>query len=71
MKPRDYALEIDPGADASRIDAIERVLHKFAHDLFRDEAIDIDDKSMNHQMSYSWEAARQLRDKAHEHLNQT
>jgi hypothetical protein len=34
-------------------------------------AINIDDNAMHHRINYAHEAARMLRDKAHEHLNQT
>lgn len=71
MTPRDFALEIEPGASPARLDQIEQVLHKFAAEIFVQEAILIDDAAMDTRINYAHQAAAMLRDKAHEHLNQT
>lgn len=71
MTPRDFALEIEPSASPERLNQIEQVLHKFAAEIFIQEAILIDEAAMDTRINYAHEAARMLRDKAHEHLNQT
>jgi hypothetical protein len=71
MKPRDYALEIEPDATPARLNQIEQVLHKFAGEVLTKTAVTIDEDAMGHRINYAHEAARLCRDKAHEHLNQT
>jgi len=71
MNTRDHALEIEPSASPERIHEIEKVLHKFAHVLLYKMAVSVDDHAMHHRINYAHEAARMLRDAAHEHLNQT
>jgi hypothetical protein len=71
MKPRDFALQIEPGATPARQHQIEQFLHKFAANLLTEWAVNIDDNAMHHRINYAHEAARMLRDEAHEHLNQT
>jgi len=71
MKPRDYALEIEPNALPARLHQIEQVLHRFAGNLLTELAANIDDNAMHHRINYAHEAARMLRDEAHEHLNHT
>ena len=71
MTPRDFALEIEPHASPERLNQIEQVLHKFAAEIFTREASLIDEAAMDTRINYAHQAARMLRDKAHEHLNLT
>ena len=71
MKPRECAIEIEPNASPERLDQIETSLHKFASKMLFELAVNIDDNAMHHRINYAHEAARMLRDEAHEHLNQT
>lgn len=71
MTPRDFALEIEPSASSERLNTIEQVLHKFAAEMFIQEAVLIDEAAMSTRINYAHQAAAMLRDKAHEHLNQT
>jgi len=71
MKPRDYALEIEPDASPERIHEIETVLHKYAGELLTQLAANVDDNALHGRINYAHEVARILRDEAHEHLNYT
>lgn len=71
MTPRDFAVEIEPAASPERLNQIELVLHKFAAEILVQEASLIDEAAMDTRINYAHQAAAMLRDKAHEHLNQT
>jgi hypothetical protein len=71
MTPRDYAVEIEPNASPERLYRIEQVLHKFAGNLLTELAVNVDENAMGGRINYAHQAARMLRDEAHEHLNQT
>ena len=71
MTPRDFALEIEPNASPERLHQIEQSLHRFLWRYLTEIAANVDDNAMHHRINYAHEAARMLRDKAHEHLNQT
>lgn len=71
MTPRDFAIEIEPSASPERLDQIEQVLHRFAAELFVQEASLVDEAAMDTRINYAHQAAAMLRDKAHEHLNRT
>lgn len=68
MTPRDFAVEIQT---CTSLQEIEQVLHKFAAEIFVQEAVLIDEAAMDTRINYAHEAARMLRDKAHEHLHLT
>jgi hypothetical protein len=71
MTPRELALEIEPNASPGRLHQIEQKVHNFLWNYLTELAVNIDDNAMHHRINYAHEAARMLRDKAHEHLNQT
>jgi hypothetical protein len=71
VTPHELALEIKPDASPERLHEIERRVHNFLWKYLTELAINIDDNAMHHRINYAHEAARMLRDKAHEHLNQT
>ena len=71
MKPRDYAVEIDPGASPERLFEIEKVIRRaIADDLCRVAAL-IDEDERQYRIHYPCEAAQINRKEANEHLNQT
>jgi hypothetical protein len=71
MTPRDYALEIEPNASPERLDRIETILHKLLADRLVAMAVLVDDNAMEGRINYAHQAARMLRDEAHEHLSHT
>ena len=71
MTPRDFAVEIEPDASPERLNQIELVLHRFAAEILTQEAVLVDEAAMDSRINYAHQAARMLRDEAHEHLNLT
>lgn len=71
MTPRDYALEIEPGATPERIHEIEKVLRRWAADELCRVAQRIDREYLSNQIHHPSQAAQICRDESAQHLNQT
>ena len=71
MTTRECAIEIEPNASPERLFEIEKSIHKFTADLLVRMAVNVDENAMDGRINYAHEAARMLRDEAHEHLNLT
>ena len=71
MTSRDFALDIEPGADAARIDQIERVLHRYAAEVLVIAAMKIDDADRQGRIQFISGASSICRDEGAQHLNLT
>lgn len=71
MKPRDFAVEIEPDASPVRLHEIEQVLHRFAAEILIQASAIIDDDALHGRMNFAHQAAKYCRETAHEHLNKT
>jgi hypothetical protein len=71
MTPRDYAVEIDPGASAVRLHEIERVIRKALEGELCRVAQMIDADYFDRRIASPLQAARICRDEAENHQRQT
>jgi len=71
MKPRDYALEIEPGASPARLHEIESVIRRAIADDLCIAAIKIDEEDRRSRIRFPTEAAQICRQQAEEHLQYT
>jgi len=71
MNPRDYAVEIEPGAPPERLFEIEKVIRRaLAEEDYRLSNL-IDDNYFERRILYCNQAAETCRNAAAEHLNHT
>jgi hypothetical protein len=71
MTPRDFALEIEPGASPARLNDVERVLRKMLADELCRVAARIDEEDRERHIRFPPEAAQICREEANKHLYHT